>query len=100
MWAVVLRAFFMMFVSTLMKYGGQILAKVLIWFGLSFVTYRLGVTELGGLVRQNMAGLPPVALDVIAICQVDKAITMLLSAYAVRAASNIRMTRTTGTNSP
>ena len=64
--------------------AASLVGRVLLALGLSFVTYT-GVEILMGTVmtsiRTNMSGMPASALSFLAYMWIDRAITMIFSAY-------------------
>lgn len=59
--------------------------RILVGAGLSFVTYKITVQPALDAVRELVMGMPAVALDWIGYMFVDKALTVVCSAVAIRA---------------
>lgn len=87
MWGAIIGGLVSALISGLKKYGGAIAAKILIFFGLSMVTYTFGVQPLLAMVKNQITSLPSIAIDVISVVHGDSAISMIFSALAVRGAS-------------
>lgn len=93
MWVTVVLGLVAAFSKSLLRYAGPFVAKILLFFGVTVVSYHLGVQPLLDLVKSSLDGLPVIALQVIGLCKADKAITMIFSALAVRGASRISFKR-------
>lgn len=68
------------------KYAGAIVIQALLSLGLSWVTYKFSVTPIKNYIVAHTAGMPRYALEVLGFLGVDKAVTIILSAYAARLA--------------
>ena len=76
----------------LLNLVGSIAGRALLALGLGFVTYKgldVGINWLLQEIKGNMAGLPVDVVNFLAFLWVDKAISMIFSAYTP--ASAIRM---------
>lgn len=70
----------------LLSIAGSMVGRVLLALGMSYVTYKgfdLSINWLLGQVKANMSALPSEVLSFLAWCWLDKAISMIFSAYSV-----------------
>lgn len=73
----------------LLQIAGSLVGRVLLALGIGFVTYagfQVGIDWLLGQIKSNMSGLPSEVLSFLAWLWVDKAISMVFSAYSAAAA--------------
>jgi len=78
----------MMLVGLLMNVMGSLVGRALLALGMSFVTYKglsTGIDWLFDGIKSNVSALDPRVVQVLAFLWVDKAISMLFSAYAAAA---------------
>lgn len=85
------------FVAWLLAGIGSALASwatsLLVAFGLSVVTYTVAVPALKGFLISQFAGVPSAWVELIGYMQVDKAMTMILSAAVVGGISRVTVGR-------
>lgn len=85
MWALVVAAISLL-VKVFSSRIGIFIASALAWLGLSFTTYKVGVEGLRTLIG-NELGNAGFLMDWMGFFAVDKAITIVLSAIAVKYAA-------------
>ncbi|WP_147675703.1 DUF2523 family protein [Xanthomonas massiliensis] len=73
----------------LMVYGGGIVAKIIKFLGLSFVVNKWVTPTLTNWFAGKFAGLDATWIVYIKMVKLDSAITVVLSAIAIAAASNV-----------
>ena len=79
-------AFFIWLFEILETRIGSIVISALLSLGLSWTTYTFSVAPLKSLIVSSMAGAPALAVNVLGFLWVDRAVTLLLSAAAAKAA--------------
>ncbi|MHA6203501.1 DUF2523 family protein [Dyella soli] len=67
---------------------GSIVISALLALGLSWTTYTFSVAPLRAYILSQTAGIPAMGIGVLGFLGVDRAITMILSAVASKAAVN------------
>ena len=77
-------------IAVILLWVGRALAahfilRILVGAGLSLVAYKIAVEPAVAAVRSLVMGMPLVALDWIGYMFVDKALTVITSAYLIRA---------------
>ncbi|WP_372163656.1 hypothetical protein ACCP91_10420 [Xanthomonas axonopodis pv. cyamopsidis] len=77
----------------LFQYGGGIVAKIVKFLGLSFVVNKWVTPELTAWFAGKFVGLDPIWVTYIKMVKLDSAITIILSAVAIAAASNVAATK-------
>jgi len=73
----------------LLRLVGPLTGRILLALGMSFVTYKgvgAGIDWLFQSIKTNIASLDPRVIQFLAYMWVDKAISMIFSAYAAAAA--------------
>jgi len=78
---------------------GSLIVKGLLAFNVGFVTYKWVTTPIVGYIMSSLSGAPAKALDALRAVAFDQAVTIILSAYAVRAALDIKLTKKSGSSS-
>jgi len=73
----------------------SIVGKILITLGLTWATTTLLLPDLVGFVQSHTSGMPSSAISFFAYINVDKAITMILSAGVARTAGKAVLSRKT-----
>lgn len=77
------------------QWVGPLILQGLLFFGLTFVTQDYAMGPLVAELSARLAGAPAVFVDVFAYVGADRAMTMVLSAYIVRAAGRLVLRRAT-----
>ena len=72
-----------------LKWGGPIIVNILAFIGLSLVTQEFAMGPMISALSNSMAGAPAVFVQVFAYVGGDVAMSMILSAYTVRAAGRL-----------
>lgn len=93
-WAI-LSAFFRRAAVWALAYIVPLLVKGLLAFGLSFVSYKLAVGPFVHMIQSALSGVSAIVVDSLAGLNFDKAVTIILSAHAVRASSRLVLQRAT-----
>lgn len=65
--------------------------RVLLSFGVAVTTYSVAVPEMLGYIQGQFAGVPADIVSMLAYMNVDKFMTLILSALAVRWASAVHL---------
>lgn len=89
-------AFVGVLIGALLQIASSMVGRVLLALGMSFVTFQgidIGITWLLNEIKSNMTAMPADILNFVAWLWVDKAISMMFSAYTAAAA--IKMTNGT-----
>jgi len=73
----------------LFAYGGGIVAKIVKFLGLSFVVNKWVTPNMVQWFAAKFTGLDPVWVTYVKMVRLDSAITIVLSAIAIAAASNV-----------
>lgn len=72
----------------------SLVARVLVGFGVAFVSYRFLVGPILDSIRSQMGGWPADLAQWAGLLNFDKAVTIVLSAYVIRfAVSSLRLVR-------
>jgi peptidoglycan/LPS O-acetylase OafA/YrhL len=79
----------------LVAYVPVLLLKLFATFGLAWVTHKFVAAPLLSLIQSNLNGVPAFALQCIGAMGGDSAITIILSAYAISAASRMSLGKAT-----
>lgn len=77
----------------LLQYAGPIVVQCLAFLGLSLVVSEYAMPNMLALLASQLQGAPPVFLQALGYVGADQAISIILSAYIVSAASKIRLKR-------
>lgn len=80
--------------ATMAIKGGGIVGKIMGTMGLTFIAYKYVMPEIRSYLFTYMAGLPAEIYNLITYVQLDKCMTMILSAGAVKIASGLMLGRT------
>lgn len=80
-------------VGQLLSWIGPMIVSALLYFGLTFVSSEYAIAPLLSAIQAQLSGLPAVGLDVLGFVKADVAISMILSAYITRAATQISLRR-------
>lgn len=75
----------------LVAYAPLFIVKILSTFGLAFVAHKFVAQPLLALIQSNLSGVPAFAIQCIGAMGGDQAVTIILSAYAVSAASRMSL---------
>ncbi|MBL8642971.1 MAG: DUF2523 domain-containing protein [Rhodospirillaceae bacterium] len=75
--------------------AGHWIVSAALWLGISFASYQVVLDPAMALIQQYMSETGAEALAALAFLNVDKAVTMLFSAYAARLASRLVLRRRT-----
>lgn len=88
-------------VSYVISYAGPVFAYALGWFGLQMVAYDVAIEPLTSQIAAALSGAPEVFMQVVGFSGLDRAMTMILSAYATVGAGRIMIkARQRGTGGP
>lgn len=71
------------------RYIPRIVAQLLVVFGLTVVTTKYAAPSIKAALATQFAGLSPVAADLMGYLKVDVAVTVILSAIAVKIGSSV-----------
>jgi hypothetical protein len=78
-----------------LRFIGPMLVQLALTFGVSMVTYHLGVGPFVALISTALGGVGAMVLGVLGGLNMDKAVTIILSAHLVRYASRVVFRRGT-----
>jgi len=85
----VLLAFGRWLIPKLIQYAGPWIASALLSLGLSWGTYKVVTQPVLNYIRDAMGSMGSLAAQIVAFLAVDKAITIVLSAYVVASATKV-----------
>lgn len=83
-------------IRMLVRYIPVIVAKVLTWLGLAWISYDAGIAPMKAFLISQLNGLPVPAIQTLGYVGADKAFSMVFAAYTVRAASRLFFVRKAG----
>lgn len=72
---------------------GGIIGLIMKWLGISFLVTEYAMPHLTPLVSEYLLNLPPDWAQFVALTKIDQAITVVLSAAAIKAADQIQVKR-------
>jgi hypothetical protein len=75
------------------RYIPRIVAQTLVMFGLTIAIRNYGVPEVRDLISAHFTGLSPVAGQLIGYLKIDIAISIILSACAIKLGSSIKLAK-------
>jgi len=76
-------------VGLLAKYAGPILVQVIAFFGFQFGAQKFLTQPFVAFIQSAISGAPAIAVQALSSVNFDKAVTIILSAYVVRAGSRV-----------
>jgi hypothetical protein len=79
------------FISTLAIKGGGIVGKIMGTMGLAFISYHYVMPEIKGYLSGLLGGISAESYNLITYCNVDKGMTLVLSAGATKIASKLML---------
>jgi len=77
--------------STLAIKGGGIVGKIMGTLGLAFISYHYVMPEIRDYLAGVMGGLSSQAYNLVTYCNVDKGMTLILSAGATKIANKLML---------
>jgi Protein of unknown function (DUF2523) len=77
------------FISTLLLKSGGIIGKIMGTLGLAFITYNYVMPEVKAFLWSYMSGISGEAFNLLTYTKFDAAAVMIISAGAVKLASNL-----------
>jgi hypothetical protein len=78
-------------ISTIAIKGGGIVGKIMGTMGLAFITYHYVMPEIRMYLSGLVSGLSAEAYNLVTYCNVDKGMTLVVSAGATKIASKLMM---------
>jgi len=82
-------------IGFVIRYVGPILLQALVFFGIQFVSQKYVGTPFLNYIQTSLSGLPVIVIEALRGVNMDKAMTIILSAYATAAAGRLVMRRKT-----